>query len=71
MNPLQSSSNTNIGEKGKVRLIHENLLKRLPPDILREMARRQLAEIKKAGYDVSGSAKAPGREAITDHTGKS
>jgi hypothetical protein len=28
------------------------LLKRLPPDILREMARRQLAEIKKAGYDV-------------------
>jgi hypothetical protein len=61
MNPLQSSYDkspdsyieTNIGEKGKVRLIHENLLKRLPPDILREMARRQLAEIKKAGYDVS------------------
>jgi hypothetical protein len=39
----------------KVRLIHENLLKRLPPDLLREMARRQLAEIKKAGYDVPES----------------
>jgi hypothetical protein len=52
MNPLQNSLNTNTEEKGKVRLIHENLLKRLPPDILREMARRQLAEIKKAGYDV-------------------
>jgi hypothetical protein len=65
MNPLQNSLNTNTEEKGKVRLIHENLLKRLPPDILREMARRQLAEIKKAGYDVSefvplGSAKATG-----------
>ncbi|MHC6203631.1 hypothetical protein ACYULU_10605 [Breznakiellaceae bacterium SP9] len=55
MNPLQSSLNTNTEEKGKVRLIHENLLKRLPPDILREMARRQLAEIKKAGYDVPES----------------
>jgi hypothetical protein len=55
MNPLQNSLNTNTGEKGKVRLIHENLLKRLPPDLLREMARRQLAAIKKAGYDVSES----------------
>jgi hypothetical protein len=55
MNPLQSSLNTNTEEKKKVRLIHENLLKRLPPDLLREMARRQLAEIKKAGYDVSES----------------
>jgi hypothetical protein len=61
MSPLQSSYDKNIDSyietntegKRKVRLIHENLLKRLPPDILREMARRQLAEIKKAGYDVS------------------
>ncbi|GHU72915.1 hypothetical protein FACS189450_11640 [Spirochaetia bacterium] len=53
MNSLQSSLNTNAAEKGKMRLIHENLLKRLPPDILREMARRQLEEIKKAGYDVA------------------
>ncbi|GHT92086.1 hypothetical protein FACS1894140_3620 [Spirochaetia bacterium] len=61
MNPLQSSLNTNAAEKRKVRLIHESLLKRLPPDILREMARRQLEEIKKAGYDISvANVEAPG-----------
>jgi hypothetical protein len=31
---------------------YEDFLRILPPDIVREMARRRLAEIKEAGYDV-------------------
>ncbi|GHU48410.1 hypothetical protein FACS1894200_05410 [Spirochaetia bacterium] len=49
---VYDDENTNTKEKGKVRLIHEDLLKRLPPDILRELARRRLEEIKAGGYDI-------------------
>jgi hypothetical protein len=50
MKDLQNSlDNKNTGT---ARLIHEDLLNRMPPDILREMALRRFEEIKAAGYDV-------------------
>jgi len=36
----------------KVRLVHKNFLDILPPDILQEMARRRLKELKTAGYEI-------------------
>jgi hypothetical protein len=52
MNHLQQSSAYKSGANGKARLIHEDLLKRIPPDILREMALRRFEEIQAAGYDI-------------------
>jgi hypothetical protein len=39
-------------ETNKWRLGNEALLSKLPPDLVKEMARRRLAELKKAGYTI-------------------
>ncbi|GHT69625.1 hypothetical protein FACS1894110_19450 [Spirochaetia bacterium] len=42
-----------------VRLAHKEFLDNLPPDLVQEMAHRRLKELKAAGYEIPGSAKAP------------
>ncbi|GHT57617.1 hypothetical protein FACS1894109_10180 [Spirochaetia bacterium] len=37
---------------------HEEFLRKLPTDILKEMARRRLAEIRAAGYEIPEHAQA-------------
>jgi hypothetical protein len=39
-------------DRQRLRFGHERFLKMLPPDIVAEMARRRLAEIKAADYEV-------------------
>ncbi|GHV87474.1 hypothetical protein AGMMS50255_7700 [Spirochaetia bacterium] len=43
---------------------NEDFLRKLPPDIVQEMVRRRLAELKRSGYEIpeTSSAGAPSRE---------
>jgi hypothetical protein len=43
-------------ERHTSRLIYKEFLDNLPPDIVAEMAKRRLEEIKAAGYEVSETA---------------
>jgi hypothetical protein len=48
MNQLENVLVNGPGKRaklGKPRLVYEDVLKRLPPDILRELTRRRLAEL--------------------------
>jgi hypothetical protein len=38
--------------KGKARVAHKEFLDILPPDIVQEMARRRLGELRAAGYQI-------------------
>jgi DNA-binding TFAR19-related protein (PDSD5 family) len=53
------ASNQSLDKKPKGRLRNESMLKALPPDILKELARRRLAEIEKAKQDLANEKKPP------------
>jgi hypothetical protein len=50
--PLDYSDIPSLND-GEYRPLHEELLNKLPVDIVRELARRRLDEIKATGYAVS------------------
>jgi hypothetical protein len=52
-------SNQSLDKKPKGHLRNESMLKALPPDILKELARRRLEEIEKAKQDMANRKKPP------------
>jgi hypothetical protein len=53
-------------DRPRVRFGNERFLRSLPPDIVREMARRRHEELKAAGYDVPGWAPESASATVTE-----
>jgi len=54
--PIDYSDIPERQNNSRVRLAHKNFLDTLPPDIVKEMARRRLNELNTAGYKIPEKA---------------